>query len=103
MKRRSPPYRVYSLAADGTRRPIVAHGIIIRIRRGIEIELPLAPDLVWKGDLCLITPPFDKMKAAVEAGLLDSMHVRYSSPNIVHLSVERTTVKKRVRRPRRRS
>ena len=42
-QRISPPYKAYALDADGRRRPLRAHAIVVELRPGIEVEIDLVP------------------------------------------------------------
>ena len=90
-----PPYKAYALGANGARRPIDAHGIVIELRPGIEVEMDLAPHPGFAGHLILSTPPRPRMKRLYDAGKVDDFAVVFGGSNVLHVLVER-----RIRLPR---
>jgi hypothetical protein len=92
MKKRqpiSPPYKAYSLDADGTRRPLEVHGVVIELRPGIEIEINFAPHPNLRGHLTMCTPPAAQMERAYDEGMIDDFAVMFGASNVLHVWVER--------------
>jgi len=98
MKRQrvDPPYKAYALGANGTRRRLDAHGIIVEVRPGIEIEIDFAPHPNFAGELTLFSPPCARMKRLYDAGKVDDFAVAFGASNVLHVLVDR-----RIRRRRR--
>jgi hypothetical protein len=94
-ERIDPPYKAYALRADGTRRPLDAHGIVVELRPGIEVELDLAPHPAFAGHLTLLTPPSRRMKRLYDEGKVDDFAVLFGASNVLHVLVERRIRKRR--------
>ena len=97
-KRIDPPYKAYALRANGSRVPLEAHGIIVELAPGIEVEIVLAPHPGFAGHLSLLTPPPPRMKRLYDEGKVDDFAVYFGASNVLHVWVER-----RIRRPTRAS
>jgi hypothetical protein len=91
-KRSSQPYKAYALAADGTRPPLDAHGIVVELRPGIEVEIDFAPHPAFAGQLTMLTPPPPEMERAQKRGLFDNFAVFFGGANVLHVWVERREV-----------
>jgi hypothetical protein len=89
LPRISPPYRAYSLDARGNRTPLEAHGVVIELRPGIEIEVNLAPHPNFRGRLPVHTPPMAEMERLYDEGLVDDFAVVFGASNVLHVMVER--------------
>jgi hypothetical protein len=87
--RLDPPYKAYALGANGARQPLDAHGIVIELRPGIEVEMELAPHPGFAGHLILFTPPRSRMKRLYDAGKVDDFAVVFGGSNVLHVLVER--------------
>jgi hypothetical protein len=88
-ERVSPPYRAYALLADGSRRPLEAHGVIVELRPGIEVEIDLAPHPGWRGQLVMLTPPPPEMERVQKQGIFDDFVTFFGGSNVLHVWVER--------------
>jgi hypothetical protein len=88
-QRISPPYKAYALDAEGKRRPLRAHGIVVELRPGIEVEIDFAPHLGFAGQLCMLTPPPREMERTQAKGILDDFAVGFGGANVLHVWVER--------------
>lgn len=95
-KRIDPPYKAYALRANGSRVPLDAHGIIVELAPGIEVEIDFAPHPGFAGELTLMTPPPPRMKRLYDEGKVDDFAVSFGASNVLHVWVER-----RIRRPTR--
>jgi hypothetical protein len=87
--KRPAPYKVYALDERGRRSLIKAHGLIVELKKGIEVELDFAPHPNFAGELHLLTPAAANMKAEYRAGRVDDFAVSFGASNILHVSVER--------------
>jgi hypothetical protein len=91
----SPPYRAYALDADGTRTPLEAHGLVVELRPGIEVEIDFAPHPSFAGRLTMYTPPTTQMRQVQEQGILDDFTVVFGAQNVLHVWVERRVTSRR--------
>jgi hypothetical protein len=91
MKRQriAAPYKAYALDADGKRRPLRAHGIVVELRPGIEVEIDFAPHPNFEGQLCMLTPPPPEMERTQAKGILDDFAVGFGGGNVLHVWVQR--------------
>lgn len=86
---RLPPYRVFALDANGHKRPLEAHGVVIEIRPGVEVEVDFAPHPNFAGQLVLFTPAIARMERLQRNGVLDDFVVVFGGSNVLHVAVER--------------
>ena len=89
--RLSPPYRVFELRHDGSRRRLALRDIVVELAPGVEIELNFAPHPNFAGKLVMYTPARANMKAAYDAGVVDDFAVVFGATNVLHVSVEQRT------------
>ena len=87
--KRLAPYKVYALGADGSRSSLQAHGIVVELRPGIEVEVEFAPHPNFAGHLVLTTPATPRMEAEYRAGNIDDFSVIFGAANVLHVLVER--------------
>ena len=88
-ERVSPPYRAYTLLADGTRQPLEAHGVVVELRPGIEVEIDFAPHPGCEGQLVMLTPPPPEMGRVQKQGIFDDFVTFFGGSNVLHVWVER--------------
>lgn len=48
-----------------------AYGLIVELKKGVEVEIDLAPHRKFSGELHMLTPPAAKMEAEYQAGRVD--------------------------------
>ncbi len=91
MKRQriDPPYKAYLVAADGTRTPVDAHGIVIEFGPNLELELDLAPHPNHAGGLPIHAGPERTLAELESSGFSSSLVVRPGASNVIHVFVER--------------
>lgn len=98
-RERAAKHKVFALNANGKRTPLDAHGVIIELRPGIEVEIDFAPHPNFSGRLLMRTPPTRRMRTVYEAGWLDDFAVIFGATNVLHVFVERRPrTKKKSRR-----
>jgi hypothetical protein len=88
-QRLASPYKAYALDADGKRTPIRAHGIVVELRPGIEVQIDFAQHPNFAGQLCMLTPPPHEMERTQAKGILDDFAVGFGGANVLHVWVER--------------
>lgn len=88
-KRIKPPYRVFEVLPDGSRRPLKVREIVVELRPGVEIEVDFAPHPNFSGQLVLCTPPSAHMKRLYDEGTIDDFAVVFGATNVLHVAVER--------------
>jgi len=89
-KPRAQSLRVYDVSSKtGARRKLDVDRLVLELRPGVEVEIPLAPHPNFAGQLNVVCPPFDQMKSRYAAGEADSFAVFYGAENILHVMVER--------------
>lgn len=98
-ERVDPPYKAFALLANGTRVPLEAHGVVVEVRPGVEIEIDFAPHPNFAGHLTLYTPPCARMKKVYGEGNSDSFAVVFGATNVLHVFVER--IVRKLRKPNR--
>ncbi len=96
---RIAPYRCFSLSSSGVRTPLEAHGVVVQLAPGIEVQIDLAPHPAFEGQLCLVTPSFRNMKRRYGEGKVDDFAVMFGAANVLHVWVNRRN-KRRSRRSR---
>ncbi len=84
-----PPYRTRLVSADGTETPVDAHGIIIELGPGLELDLDLAPHPNHAGGLVICAGPSLSLAELEKGGLYSSLAVRPGASNVIHVFVER--------------
>lgn len=95
---RISPYKAYSLDAQGRRTPLEAHGVVIELRPGIEVEINLAPHPNFLGRLPMTTPPMAEMERLYNEGHVDDFAVVFGASNVLHVLVERRTASRAKRK-----
>jgi hypothetical protein len=88
-ERIDPPYKAYLVAPDGTKTPVVAHGIVIELGPNLELELDLAPHPNHAGGLPIRAGPERTLAELENSGFSSSLVVRPGASNVIHVLVER--------------
>ena len=99
-ERIAPPYKVHALRADGVRVPLDAHGLVVELAPGIEVEIDFAPHPGFRGHLVMFTPPPRRMKRIFDQGKVDDFAVIFGASNVLHVFVERRIAKRRIKAKR---